>query len=42
MKLKEKKERDCYNATQEIYYAVLAGMILVVLLTTFIELGSAI
>ena len=42
MKAKEKKERDCYGATQEVYYGVLAGMVLVVLLTTFIELGSAI
>lgn len=40
--MKDKKERDCYNATQEVFYAVLFGMAAVVLITAMVELGSVV
>lgn len=39
---KQKRKVDCYNATQEVFYAVLFGLAAVVLITAMVELGSVV
>ena len=40
MKKKETKNNEGYQAEQEVFYAVLAGMVVIVLVTTMVELSS--